>query len=52
MTTAISMYGPAQGRILTRETTEGEVLREGGWSYQLTYDVDESDRRIARAYMD
>ncbi|WP_157901965.1 hypothetical protein [Streptomyces kanasensis] len=52
MTKVILMYGPEHGRILTTETTYGEVLREGGWSYQLTDDVDEQGRRIARAYMD
>lgn len=52
MTKVILTYGPEHGRILTTETTDGEVLREGGWSYQLTDDVDEQGRRIARAYMD
>jgi hypothetical protein len=52
MTRVILMYGPAHGRVLTTEATDGEVLREGGWSYQLTDDVDERDRRIARVYMD
>ncbi|MFC4465228.1 hypothetical protein ACFPH6_11850 [Streptomyces xiangluensis] len=49
MTTVILMYGPAHGRTLT---TEGEVLREAGWSYQLTDDLDDRGRRIAMAYMD
>lgn len=55
----ILMYGPEHGRILATEATEateatdeGEVLREAGWSYRLTEDVDEQGRRIARAYMD
>ncbi|CAL9676338.1 hypothetical protein [Streptomyces sp. enrichment culture] len=52
MTTVILMYGPEHGRVLTTEVTDGEVLREAGWSYQLTDDVDERGRCIARAYMD
>ncbi|WP_181387492.1 hypothetical protein [Streptomyces sp. Act143] len=52
MTTVILMYGPEHGRFLTTEAVEGEVLREAGWSYQLTDDVDDQGRRIARAYMD
>lgn len=52
MTTVILMYGPAHGRTLTTEATEGEVLREAGWSYQLTDGLDDHGRRIAKAYMD
>ncbi|MFD7378044.1 MULTISPECIES: hypothetical protein [Streptomyces] len=52
MTTVILMYGPAYGRTLTTEATEGEVLREAGWSYRLTDDLDDRGRRIAMAYMD
>ncbi|MFJ8158903.1 hypothetical protein [Streptomyces sp. NPDC094468] len=52
MTTVILIYGPEHGRVLTTEAAEGEVLREAGWSYQLTDDVDDRGRRIARAYLD
>ncbi|MFI1328231.1 MULTISPECIES: hypothetical protein [Streptomyces] len=52
MTKVILMYGPAHGRTLTTEAGEGEVLREAGWSYQLTDDLDDHGRRIAKAYMD
>ncbi|MEU2739577.1 hypothetical protein ABZ656_30505 [Streptomyces sp. NPDC007095] len=52
MTTGILMYGPAHGRTLTTEATEVEVLREAGWSYQLTDDLDDRGRHIAMAYMD
>ncbi|MFF2937833.1 hypothetical protein [Streptomyces mirabilis] len=52
MTTVILMYGPAYGRTLSTEVTEGEVLREAGWSYRLTDDLDDRGRRIAMAYMD
>jgi hypothetical protein len=52
MATVILMYGPAHGQTLTTEATEGEALREAGWSYQLTDDLDDRGRRIAMAYMD
>ncbi|MFE7757207.1 hypothetical protein [Streptomyces sp. NPDC057429] len=52
MKAVILIHGPAHGQILTTEVTEGEVLRQGGWSYQLTEDVDDRGRLIARAYMD
>ncbi|MET7886673.1 hypothetical protein [Streptomyces avermitilis] len=52
MTTVILIYGPEHERVLTTEAAEGEVLREAGWSYQLTDDVDDRGRRIARAYLD
>jgi hypothetical protein len=52
MTKVILMHGPAHGRTLTGEAAEGEVLREAGWSYQLTDDLDDRGRRIVMAYMD
>ncbi|MFC9635647.1 hypothetical protein ACFTY8_42085 [Streptomyces mirabilis] len=52
MTTVILMYGPAHGRALSTEATEGEVRREAGWSYQLTDDLDDRGRPNAMAYTD
>ncbi|MEU1036501.1 hypothetical protein ABZ402_49475 [Streptomyces mirabilis] len=52
MTTVILMRGPAHGRTLSTEATEGEVLREAGRSYQLTDDLDDRGRCIATGYTD
>ncbi|MFK0120748.1 hypothetical protein [Streptomyces sp. NPDC090994] len=52
MQKVILMCGPVHGRVLHTDVLDGEVLREAGWSYWLTDDLDEKGRRITQACRD